>query len=160
VNEVRYFGKLVDPALYGRGYGLLGVAIRVADWLRVRLERFIVANILRLELRKAGHPETLVRKLASVAMDDPDFRPAAHNKAVVDAVRPLLRDRLFPEHQDRAGIAESRYAEGRVNSTRPVPVEQGLFGIAARNSGMRSTRYASKNFTIANPDGDFEEVDR
>jgi hypothetical protein len=164
MNEVRYFGRLVNPAPFRQGFGVWSVIIRVCDWLRTRLERVVVMSILRCELRNAGATKRQAADVLRQARLDPAFDPAAFHEMVVRAPRSLLRNML-----EEASLGTSRlvrYKEERKNTPdlppheRPIPFEQGAlitFAEYERRQGARAARYVRgrKDYLVMDSDGDF-----
>jgi hypothetical protein len=167
VKTVRYFGQLIDPAVYRRGFGVRGWLISAANAVRCWLEERIVFLMLRVEMdhAKPALSKGEKKKLLLEAKRDPSIRPELYHPVVVKAPHSLLRDKLGVDISPRAG----RYGKSRGNTTvlegpdgRPIPIERGLassFAVAQRGED-RSVRYfhGRKTPAVVNIDGDFDHV--
>lgn len=103
MNTVRHNGRALDPAPYERGFGVRSLIIRVANWLRMRLELFVAEQVLRLRpppvkktarvLEVPTSPEprvpATVRELFHVLPPGTPFSRAERYRR--DAENPLMR---------------------------------------------------------------------
>lgn len=99
---IRYFGRTVDPSLFYRGP--LGWLLRVANWLRGHLERFIVLRIFRLELQRAGWSKAAIRDAVKAAKDDPLLNPFEQQDSARGVLKTLFRqlpDSHLPARHER-----------------------------------------------------------
>ena len=164
MNTVRFFGRLIDPADYRRGFGASGFFIWLLNWFRLRLERRVVMLILSVELRKAGAKGEVLKKALQSAEEDPAIRPEMFHPDVVAARKRLPRDVVAPLYATREEKTEGRYREGRKNASevRPVPLTEGafpsLFAQAQQHQDRSMRYYFGRGSTIRSLVEDFEEV--
>lgn len=130
MREIRYFGRLVDPAEYRRGFGFWGWLASVLNVLRVWLEKQTVLAVLRLECRRAGLTRLEIKSVVRQAANHPDFVPVL-DTSLPRFVRKLMRDAAPILHLSAEDRTRARYSEGRKNGDdtpkmRPEPLEDGM----------------------------------
>jgi len=101
---VRYFGQLVSPRLYRRGFGFVGFLIWLVDLLRFFLERWLVFTILKLEMRRAG----ATRREVQEAVEQAKLDVSTGGNVATTVGQPKERG--------------DRYKLGRAVELRPTPI--------------------------------------
>jgi len=147
MQEIRYFGRLVDPAVYRRGFGFWGWLANAINVARVWLEKQTVLAVLRIECRKAGMSSVEIKDVVRQAAIHPDFVPDM-GQSLPRFVRKLMRDHYPAAYMTLEERTAARYSEGRKNgekkqNTRPVSVEEGMRLTFSRfqQKADRSARY-------------------
>lgn len=143
MRTIRYFGQLVDPAVYRRGFGVWGWLVNFLNPIRMWIEKRMVLAILRIECTRAGLTKKAVKAIVRQAAEHPSFVPVLGGD-VPRFVRKLMREQYPIVHQSTDARSEARYGEGRKNSdgpTRPMPFEQGMRNTFAQTA-MKSDRSA------------------
>lgn len=154
MRDIRYFGKLVDPAIYRRGFGFYGYLAFGLNLIRSWLEKKIALCILRIEMRQAGLTPAEQNLVVQQAAQHSDFVPVLQPE-VPRFVRKLMRDKKA-DTRTADEITRDRYQEGRKNSEplRPVPFEEGMKGTFAQfiQRQDRSARYVGGRKTLIDQD--------
>lgn len=97
MRQVRYFGTLVDPREFKRGFGVLGLLVCLLDVLRYWLERRIVLLILRIELRRARYAKSDAAHVMQQAKRTAAFSPMDYHP-VMRGQRPARFRELLNKH--------------------------------------------------------------
>lgn len=167
INQIRYFGRLVDPGSFSRGFGFWSIIIHVLAWIRLWAEQRLVLLLLRCELLRAGTPKKEIAKILRMARLDPTFDPAAYHELVAKAKRSFFRDML----SEQLGTPRAeRYTEERKNTperphyARPGPFEEGakltLAGYQRRHSREARYVHGRKDYQVMDSDGDFYPTEK
>ncbi len=160
MQTVRYFSRLIDPALYRRGFGFFGWCLWLLNFVRVWLERRIVIGILSVELSKEGVPRKERKRVLAEAKADPSFSPFNPPVEKHPIIQRLIRElpQRFESLDERTA---ARYTEGRINAPeRPVELTEGPFAeffARHKQDEIREFRYkAGRRKAVVYED--FEEV--
>lgn len=136
MRNIRYFGQLVDPAVYRRGFGVWGWLVAFLNVIRVWLERRQVYIVLRIERKAAKMTER--QALAYMAET-----PTGEAPAVPNLVRRLMRNKSPLNYATLDERTHAKYAEGRRNHetpARPLPIEQSSLAVTFAQTAMRADR--------------------
>lgn len=144
MREIRYFGRLVDPAVYRRGFGFWGWLANVLNTIRAWLEKKVALAILRIECTRAGLTPDERKSVVRQAAMHPDFVPVLQQD-LPRFVRKLMRDHYPMAYATVEERTQARYGEGRQNSSpkRPLPLPEGIAVTFSRYQQRfdRSARY-------------------
>ena len=162
MQEIRYFGQLVNLASYRRGFGFWGWLANALNAPRRWLEKRIALIILRIECKRAGIDEKTIKAVLRHASLHPEFIPVLNAEDMPRSARKLMRDRLPFAYQTVDERTEARYGEGRKNGKRHlVPFEQGMRLTFAQHQKKhdRSLRYLPERRLLMVHDEHFQPVE-
>lgn len=146
MSTVRHNGRSLDPAPYERGFGVSSVIIRVANWLRIRLERFVAERILRL----AGKPKQTAYPTQVPA---PSPRPAKEK----------LRELFYELPEGTPFTRADRYRrDAEANQLLPVdesPMLKRALAHAMRHTDRSVRYYTARGTKILIPEDMFMPVE-
>jgi hypothetical protein len=163
MNKTRYFGIMVDPKRYRRGFGVRGWWINVLNRLRASIERYVAIQILIFESEHVGISREEIKELVIQAKEDPLFVPPFDQKSERKP-RTLARDKIEALYESANEKAEGRYREGRKNTEpeRPVSLEEGPIVTTLADYEKRANRslryYRGRGHSLIVDGDDIEEV--
>lgn len=130
--KTRFFGSLVDPRQYRRGFGFRGRWLNFLNRLRVRIELAVARHILFIECKKSGFTIEEIKEALRQSEENPFYIPNFGTKGPAKEARILLRDKMKSLFATTQQKAEHRYGQGRKNSDppeefdRPIPFQDGM----------------------------------
>lgn len=114
--KLNYFGQMIDPRLFGRGFGILSLCIRVVDFIRVWAHETLCLLILRAQLRQSKFSEAQKKEIYKEAKKNfgADLRTFLPTKVKAETIKDSETRAATPRTREERSRA--RYGDKRINT--------------------------------------------